>query len=127
MGWPSSPWLVRSAMAAPMRYQLLPVLPVMRFIRGMREDWSFLQPAVAKPDSSAAITQIAEIAGADLDGRARRRGGLPVGDRRLHIYHNTGPEVGALPGDIVTLREEREKAGGGGGRGGRANSGRAWR
>ena len=64
MGWPPNPWLVRSAMAAPMRYQLLPVLPVMRFIRGVREDWASLQPAVAKPDSSAAITHIAEDPGA---------------------------------------------------------------
>ncbi|MHC5211796.1 MAG: FG-GAP repeat domain-containing protein [Planctomycetota bacterium] len=34
-------------------------------------------------------------------------------NRRLHIYHNTGSETGAQPGDIVTLREERENSGSG--------------
>ncbi|MHC5210741.1 MAG: FG-GAP repeat domain-containing protein [Planctomycetota bacterium] len=36
---------------------------------------------------------------------------IPGGSRRLHIYHNPGSEQGALPGDIVTLREERQRPG----------------
>lgn len=39
---------------------------------------------------------------------------IPGGNRRMHIYHNLGGQSGASPGDIITLREERESAGGGG-------------
>ncbi len=39
---------------------------------------------------------------------------IPGGQRRMHIYHNTAPEVGAQPGDAVVLREERQQPGNGG-------------
>jgi len=35
---------------------------------------------------------------------------IPSNQRRMHIYHNTAPEVGAQPGDHVVLLEEREMA-----------------